>query len=119
MIASYIDQSTLGELVFSNIKFTTADLLAHGLSLSFILMGLVALGAGDMRIGQNRLIRIPVDIVGSDRVTFGIGLLAFGYVLQRWLFRKPGRPLQWTLEIQVFALFVVAGYVAYRVGGFT
>jgi len=96
--------------------WTFADVLAHALSLSFIVMGLVALGAGDMRVEETRHIRVPMDIVGSDRVSLGVLLLAAGYVFQRWLFRRRHHRLRWAIEIQVLALFMVAGYTAYRVG---
>ena len=96
--------------------YTFADLLAYGISIAFIVMGLFALGAGDMGVGRNRVIRMPVDIVGSDRIVFGLALLATGYVFQRWLLRRPGQPRRWAVEAQVFVLFVAAGYVAYRIG---
>jgi hypothetical protein len=95
---------------------TFADLLAHGISIAFIVAGLFALGAGDMGVGRTRLFRMPVDIVGSDRTTFGLMLLGMGYGFQRWLLRTPGRPLRWALEAQVLGIFVAAGYVAYRMG---
>jgi hypothetical protein len=40
-----------------------------------------------------------------------------GYVMLRWVFRRSSGPRRWSVEIQIVALFVVAGYLAYRVGG--
>jgi hypothetical protein len=102
--------------VRSQRTYTFADLLAHGISIAFIVMGLFALVAGDMGVDRNRVIRMPVDIVGSDRIMFGLALLATGYVFQRWLLRTPSKPLRWRIEAQVFVIFVAAGYVAYRIG---
>lgn len=100
----------------SKTTYSFADLLAHGLSIVFIVAGLFALGAGDMRVDETRHVRVPLDIVGSDRTTFGLVLLAMGYVFQRWLFRKQSQKLRWAIEAQVLLIFLVAGYVAYRIG---
>jgi hypothetical protein len=102
--------------VRSQTTYTFADLLAHGISIAFIVVGLFALGAGDLGIAVTRHIRAPVNIVGSDRIVFGCVLLAAGYVFQRWVFRKRSQPLHWGIEAQVLAIFVAAGYVAYRIG---
>lgn len=98
----------------SETTYTFADLLAHGVSIAFIVAGLFALGAEDMRVEGTR--RMPLNVVGSDRITFGIVMLAMGYVLQRWLLRKRSQKLRWTIEAQVLVIFVAAGYVAYRIG---
>lgn len=98
----------------SETTYTFADLLAHGVSLAFIVAGLFALGAEGLRVEGTR--RMPLNVVGSDRITFGIVLLAMGYVLQRWLLRKRSQQLRWTIEAQVLVIFIAAGYVAYRIG---
>lgn len=100
----------------SETTYTFADLLAHGLSIAFIIAGLFALGAGDMGIAETRHTRMPLDIVGSDRTALGLVLLAMGYVFQRWLLRKRSRQLRWKIEAQVLIIFVAAGYVAFRIG---
>lgn len=100
----------------SQTTYTFADLLAHGISIAFIVAGLIALGSGDLGITVTRHLRVPVVIAGSDRVVFGLVLLAIGYVFQRWLLRKPGQRLRWQIEAQVLGIFVAAGYVAYRIG---
>lgn len=105
---------TLGGKLRSNSIIT--GLLAYGLSACFIVVGLVVLATGDMGIGETRYIRTSVDIVGSDRIAFGFALLGAGYILVRWAFRAPGAHRHWADEVQVFAIFAVAGYVAYRVG---
>jgi hypothetical protein len=97
-------------------RLTLTDVLAYGLSTCFVLAGLFTLAAGDSRVGATRFIRTPVDIVGRDRILFGCALLAGGYVLSRWLFRTRGISRRWGIELQVFAGFAVAGYVAYRLG---
>lgn len=100
----------------SQTTYTFADLLAHGISIAFIVAGLVALGSGDMGIAVTRHIRVPVVIAGSDRIVFGCVLLAMGYVFQRWLLRKHSQQLRWGIEAQVLGIFLAAGYVAYRIG---
>lgn len=92
------------------------DMLAYGISMCFVAAGLLTLAAGDYRIDRTRVIRAPVDITGSDRILFGFGLLGAGYVFLRWLFRTPDVNRRWGVELQILAVFGIAGYVAYRFG---
>lgn len=92
------------------------DVLAYGLSACFVVFGLFTLAVGDSHVLPNRGIRIPIDLAGSDRTTFGFALLAAGYLLLRWMYRVPGLNRRWSVELQVIAAFALAGYVAYRLG---
>lgn len=93
-----------------------ADLLAYGLTTCFAVFGIWMLAGGDSEIGETRYIRSPVSIVGQERTIFGFALLGAGYICMRWLFRAPFPRRNWSVEVQVFAAFAVAGYVAYRFG---
>jgi hypothetical protein len=97
-------------------QFTSGDMLAYGIAMCFVIAGLVTLASGDYQIGRTRLIRTPVAIAGSDRILFGFGLLGAGYVLARWLFRRPDAHRRWRVELQILAAFALAGYVAHRIG---
>ena len=97
-------------------RLTLADLLAYGLSACFAVAGLLTLAIGDSRIGETRYIRTPVDIVGRERVLFGVALLGAGYVLLRWIFRDAGVQRRWSVDVQLVAAFAIAGYVAYTFG---
>lgn len=98
-------------------RLTIPGLLAYGVATAFILAGILVLAGGDAHVDPNRTIRHPIDVAGDERHLFGSLLLAAGYVLWRWVFRRPGAPHRLSVELQIIALFALLGYAAYRVGG--
>lgn len=93
------------------------SLLAYGISAAFIAAGLLALAGGDAHIASNRLIRQPSNMVGDDRVWFGVLLMAGGYVLMRWVFRRADAERRLGVELRVIAALALLGYAAYCIGG--
>jgi hypothetical protein len=99
------------------IRWDGLSLLAYGISGSFIAAGLLALAGGDAHIGSNRLIHHPSDMVGDDRHLFGVLLMAGGYVLMRWVFRRQDAERRLAVELRIVAGLALLGYVAYCIGG--
>lgn len=98
-------------------QWNVPGLLAYVLAAFFTVAGLLALASGDGYTVQLRSIQYPVDMVGEEQRLFGALLLAMGYILLRWLLRRPGTERRVSVELQIVAFFAFIGYVAYRVGG--
>lgn len=98
-------------------RLTVPGLLAYGISAAFSGAGVLALAGGDTHIDRTRSVRFPVDIAGDERQLFGTLLLVMGYILLRWVFRRPGAERRVSTELQIIVFFTVVWYAAYRVGG--
>jgi len=98
-------------------RLTPADLMAAALTGCFVAFGLLTLaGASERHFDRSRYLAIPLAMQGSDRVWFGIALLAVGYLLMRWIFPMFQPPRVWSTELKCVAALSLAGYLAYQYG---